>query len=147
MSEGPGRLADIIGPAAPGPPPAPGHGWLIWAAALTICTAAVLVLWMRGARHRRTRRRLRTLQQAYRSGHLPGRELAYGVASELEHGFRLKRVTAERAPPGLDSARRACWADLAERLDALRYRPEPGVDPEETVRLALWMQARIGRRR
>ncbi|MEJ2646452.1 MAG: hypothetical protein P8180_16355, partial [Gammaproteobacteria bacterium] len=60
---------------------------------------------------------------------------------------RVRRVKADEVPAGLQPADRARWVDLVTHLDALRYRPDAALDPEETARLVAWVQTRIGRRR
>lgn len=147
MRERLGPLADIIGPAAPPASPAPEHGLAITVVALSVCVVGLIALWVRRRRSRCARRRLRALGRDYRSGRLAGREMAYQVAGELASAFRVRRVKAGEVPAGLQPADRARWRDLVAHLDALRYRPDAAVDPEETARLVAWVQTRIGRRR
>jgi hypothetical protein len=145
MRERLGPLADIIGPAPPTASPVPEHGLAITVVA--VCVIGLIVLWVRMGSSRRARRRLRALGRDYRNGRLAGREMAYQVAGELASAFRVRRVKADEVPAGLQPADRARWVDLVTHLDALRYRPDAALDPEETARLVAWVQTRIGRRR
>ncbi len=145
MSERLSSLADIIGPVAPQGSTGQAHWVLVAAAAAALLGLGLLVWWVRTAEPRRARRRLRDVRRAYRDGRLSERDMAYRVAGEMARVLGVTRVAADTPPPRLAPADNARWAQLVNRLDALRYRPPAPADSEDLENLLAWVQSRVGR--
>lgn len=127
-------LIDIIGP--PPPAPAPEHTPVLLAGLLIVLAVAALSIWT-ARRWPVWHARLvtRRLCRAHEAGTIDARTAAYDLGSALRRYFRVTRLDAAAAPPGIARD----WSVVLRRLDRLRYGRSPG--PGATV--AQWRRLSV----
>lgn len=137
------ELADIVQPVAPAVATNTGAIWALAFVALVVLAIAAALLRAHRGKRIQALRRLHRLRRAFAAGAIDARELAYGVAAELQFGLRMLHLRATNAPVAHDTRRGEAWQSLITQLDALRYRPGAGLDAAQGARLvrdaAYWL--------